>query len=274
MKKLLFGIVSVLSTFGLSAQEKANDTLKIKWRHSKIWIFDNKELIKKDSLKKQKKDFTHWAGIDVGISTLTTIDNKLKISEEQDTMQMNYFLDLNYGKSLFLSLNLLEKHVNLYKNYALILTGLGVEWSNYDFKRNITLNPNASYISASNTVIAPSNMKFSVNKLKATYLKIPLIVELNSNTKNPDRSFHISGGMEFAYRISTKTKQVYELNGYEYKVKRRDDYHLADFKYSSVLRLGYGNYFTLFANYSLSELFERDNGPHIYPFTAGISLSF
>src|SRR5438552_1491903 len=99
------------------AQErKENDTLKIKWKGSKIWIFDDKQLAKRDSVKKDKKkskNFTHWGGLDFGVCMLTTVDNKFKLSDEKDTTRMNNFLDLNYGKSVFFSLNLLEKSIRV-----------------------------------------------------------------------------------------------------------------------------------------------------------------
>jgi hypothetical protein len=284
MKKIFLLTIAVISMLGASAQKdslKGNpnpkqDTMKIKWKSSRIWIFDDPEVkvtvdtAKREPSKPKKKDFAHWGGVDLGLSMLTTIDNKLKLSDEIDTTQMNYFLDLDRGKSWFFSLNLFEKNIRLYKNNLNIVTGLGVEWNNYSFKKNITLNPEAAYISASNTIVNDS-LKYSKNKLVVTYVKAPLLLEFNTNSKNPKKSFHISGGMEFAYKLGSKTKQEYEIDGYKVRSKQRDDYHLADFKYSSVLRVGYGGV-TVFANYGLSQLFEKNNGPTLFPFTAGISF--
>ncbi len=279
MKKIILLTIAAISALGVAAQEKENDTLKIKWKSSKIWIFDETPVVKADTTPKlpslpDKKEFIHWGGFDLGVSMLTTIDNKFKLSDEVDTTQMNTFLDLNYSKSLFFSLNLMEKNFRLYKNYVNLVTGLGVEWNSYNFKKNITLNADASYISASNTVVAPDSIKYSKNKLRATYLKVPLLIELNTNNSNPKRSFHISGGLEFAYKIASSTKQKYEINGYDFKSKRRDDYHLADFKYASVVRVGYGDFFTVFANYGLSDLFESNKGPDVFPLSAGITIDF
>lgn len=286
MKKLLLPAIILISCIGLFAQEtkipqqpKENDTLKIKWKGSRIWIFDDQPAAKLDSSKNEpkkysKKEFAHWGGLDFGVSMLTTVDNQLKLSRESDTMQMNNFLDLNYGKSLYFSLNLFEKNFRVYKNYVNIVTGLGFEWNNYNFKNKITLDPNADYISASNTTLAPDSIKFSKNKLKVSYVKVPLLLELNTNSENPDKSFHIAGGIEVGYKLGSKTKQVYEIDGYEFKVKQRAEYHLADIKYCTTVRVGYGDYFTLFANYGLSQLFEKDKGPDVYPLTAGLSINF
>ena len=283
MKKI-FTIITMMTFVTLSGveafaqeQHKDDDTLKIRWKGSRVWIFEDKAIAKIDSVKKDKKkkdDFTHWGGVDFGVSMLTTAKNQLKLPQEQDTTQMNYFLDLNYGKSLFFSLNLLEKNIKLYKNYVNIVTGLGFEWNSYNFKNKITLAQNAPYISASNTSVAPDSVSYSKNKLKVAYIKAPLLLELNTNTNNSDKSFHIAGGIELGYKIGSRTKQVYELGGYDYKIKRKEDYSLADFKYSAVVRAGYGDYFTVFANYGLSELFAKDKGPQVFPLTAGISFTF
>lgn len=274
----LFGVATALS-LGVYAQENKNDTTKIKWFGTKtrVWIFEDTSAVKPDTLKNisgkpAKKEFTHWGGIDLGISMLTTFDNKLILSDEIDTTQMNNFLELNYSRSLFFSLNAIEKNFRIYKNHVMLVTGLGIEWNTYNFKKNITLDAEAPYISASNTTVAPDSIKYLKNKLKVAYLKMPLLIQLNTNSKNPKRSFHISGGIEVAYKIGSRTKQKYEINGYEIKSNRRDDYHLADFKYHSVVRIGYGDYFTLFLNYGLSDLFESNKGPDLFPLTAGISI--
>ena len=73
------------------------------------------------------------------------------------------------------------------------------------------------------------------------------------------------------YRLGSKTKQKYEENDKTQKVKDRNDYNLNDFRLNAVVRLGYGD-FTVFASYSLTELFEDNKGPELYPFTVGISL--
>ena len=44
-----------------------------------------------------------------------------------------------------------------------------------------------------------------------------------------------------------------------------------DFRFNAVARVGYGD-FTLFAAYSLTPMFDKDDGPEIYPFTVGISM--
>lgn len=277
--KITLLTIATLSALSLCAQEKSGDTLKIKWKESRIWIFDDVKpaadtaAAQKNKEEKKDKDFTHWAGIDIGVNTLTTVKNQFSLAQEDDSMQLNMFLDLNYSRSLYFSLNLFQKNIHLYKNYLNLVTGLGFEWNNYNFKQNITLDPDADYVSASNTITS-DDIAYKKNKLKISYVKVPVLLEINTNNNDPKKSFHISGGLEFAYKMNSRTKQVYEINGNDFKIKRTDDYHLADLKYSSVLRIGYGDYFTVFGNYALSELFDKNKGPEVYPITAGIAFTF
>lgn len=278
MKKIfLFAIISVIA-FKLKAQHHDDDTLKIKWKNSRIWIFDDKTS-KADSAatkeKKEHKNFTHWGGFDIGLCMLTTADNQFKISNN-DIYNTNKFLELKYNRSWYFSLNLFEKNIRLYKNYAYLITGLGVEWDSYSFKNNIILNSDSSHTNdASVSIDTNSSHKYIKNQLKAAYIKIPLMIEFNTNNSDARKSFHLAAGMEFGYKIDSWTKQIYETSGYTVQVKKHADYNLANFKYGVAVRAGYGG-FTLFANYALSPLFDKDRGPEIpvYPLSAGLAITF
>jgi hypothetical protein len=74
-------------------------------------------------------------------------------------------------------------------------------------------------------------------------------------------------------RIGSHTKQVYEVNGNEFKEKKREDYHLSPFSYGLTARVGYNN-LGVFVDYSLSSLFEDNQGPELNPWSAGISFAF
>lgn len=278
MKKIF--LLTVITPFIIEArafaQENHNeDTLKLKWKGSRIWIFEDK----KDSVKKEKKkndNFTHWGGFDIGICALTTAENQFQIPESDDAYNINYFLDLKYPRSWYFSLNMLEQNIRLYKNYLYLVTGLGAEWNSYNFRTNIILNPDSAVINAATVFMdTASDAKYIKNQLKATYIKIPLLFEFNTNNSNAKKSFHIAGGMEFGYRINSWTKRKYEQGGYTLKAKRNDDYNLSAFKYGIAIRAGYGN-FTLFANYLLSPLFDKEKGPElpIYPLSAGFAVNF
>ncbi|MBI4946664.1 MAG: outer membrane beta-barrel protein [Bacteroidetes bacterium] len=280
MKNILLLVIAIISAFVLQAQDKNEDTTKIKWLNGKkIWIFKDKEIAQKDSIRKEKKkgaNFTHWRGFDVGICALSTAKNKFQIPVNDDVYNINYFLNLKYNRSWYFSFNPLEKSIHLYKNYINIITGLGIEWNSYNFRSNILLTSDSSHINATTIQMdTMPNVKYIKNQLKASYIKIPLIIELNTNNSNADKSFHLAAGMEFGYKIGSWTKRKYEQERTTYKAKFHDDYNLSAFKYGVVVRAGYGG-FTLFANYSLSPLFDKNKGPEIeiYPLSMGIAFSF
>jgi hypothetical protein len=215
---------------------------------------------KKDK-KYDKDDFKHWSGIDLGVNGYLNAKNKLEMPSGYD------FLELDYSRSINVSVNFLEKDIHIYKNYVRIVTGLGLEFSNYRFKNNITLNPDTSYITAT----TDSMIDYSKNKLKTTFINLPLLLEFHTH-KNPKKAVHIAGGVILGYKLGSKTKQEFEIEDREYKLKIKDDYNLSPFRYSATVRAGYGN-FTVFANYALAPLFEKNKGPKLYPFTAGVAMN-
>ena len=114
-------------------------------------------------------------------------------------------------------------------------------------------------------------MTYKKNSLNVSYIKVPLMLEINTS-KNPDNNFHIAGGIEFAYRIHSVTKQKFDVDDHHYKVKQRDDFNIEPFRYSAVVRVGYNNV-SVFANYGLNRMFQKDKGPQEYPFSLGVTIS-
>ncbi len=252
-----------------NGDETASDTTKFKLGNKKYMIigegdekFDYKKRFdKKDSTKKHKRDFKHWNGLEIGVNGLMDYKNNINLPPGAS------FLELDYLKSLQFGLNLFEKDFHIYKNYVNIVTGFGFDFNHYAFQKNITLNGDTSYLSAS----TDPTIDFKKNKLNVSYIKIPLMLEFNTS-KKPNRNLHIAVGWEFAYRIYAVTKQKYDANDKHYNIKQNDDFNLEPFRYSAVARVGY-NKLTLFANYGLNRLFKKDKGPQVYPFTIGVTLT-
>jgi hypothetical protein len=244
------------------------DTTKVNIGKKQVVIINDDEDNDHDKDKKKKKyhhdkdDFKHWSGIDLGVNGYLNSDNGL-------SMPSGYsFLDLDYARSLNVSLNFLEKDIHLYRNYANIVTGLGIEFGNYGFKNDITLQHNSPVVAAT----WDSTINYSKNKLRTTFINLPVMLEFNTSA-NARKAVHLAGGVIFGYKLGSKTKQEFELNGREYEIKTKDDFNLSPFRYSATVRAGYGG-FTIFANYALSTLFQKGEGPKLYPFTAGIALNF
>lgn len=241
------------------------DTTRINLKRVKVLIIEKDDEEKTDTGRaKSKKDDhdgnRHWAGLYLGVNGFLTPQNSLNLPAKAG------FMDLNYAKSLHFAFNFLEKDIHLHKDYAMLVTGLGVDFNAYALKNNITLQKsNNSVFGLTDTI-----NKFTRNKLKTTFVNVPLLLAFNTNS-DPDKGFHIAAGMIFGYAISTKTKQRYDLGGDEINSKIKDDYFINPFRYSATMQVGYGD-FNLYASYALNPLFKGAKGPELYPFTVGIRL--
>ena len=54
-------------------------------------------------------------------------------------------------------------------------------------------------------------------------------------------------------------------------VKNHNSFYLQPFKFDATVRFGYG-IINLFVNYQLNTMFQKDRGPELYAWTAGITL--
>ncbi len=258
------GVGSVRESKSGNGEETASDTTKIKWGKRDYTIIGkgNDDDDKDDnSSKSSNGNFKYWKGFSVGVNGY--LGHKANL----DIPAPGAFLELNYAKSIQFSINAFQKNFHMYKNHVNIYTGLGIDFNHYALENNVTLKPNVPYLTAT----IDSTIDYKKNTLNITYLKVPLMLEINTG-KNPNHNFHIAFGAELDYRIHAVTKQSYEQNDKKIQVKHRDDYNLEPFSYSAVARVGYNN-ISIYANYGFSRLFKKDKGPQVYPFAVGITVT-
>jgi hypothetical protein len=159
-------------------------------------------------------------------------------------------------------------NIGIVKKYVGITTGLGLQFNNYRLNSNNRLIGDSAKLTYFTDTI-----KYKKNKLMATYLTLPLILEFQVPVNHKKDWIHLGVGAVGSLRMGTHTKQVFDLNGEQNKEKQRDDFHLSTFQYGLTGRLGYNNT-SIFVNYSLSSLLKTGEGPELYPWSAGISFSF
>lgn len=237
--------------------------------------------------KTKKRKFNgHWAGLDLGINAYLTRDHNMKFPPEDE------YMDLRMEKSVQVGLNIYEQNVALSRNQEWgMLTGIGLLWNNYRFRRPVTL------LSDSSALIGLIDQDISVkkSKLAITYLQVPLLFEWQNQTIRKKHSFHVNIGIVLGVRLWSWQKKYYnELNKdymlaqydpesgkyiskYEKtspgqnKLRNNDDFHLQPFKADASLRIGWG-FIKLFATYNLVPMFRQDKGPELNQFSAGISV--
>lgn len=205
----------------------------------------------------------HWSGFEFGMNTFFNSDGKMELPDNAKVME------LNSGKSWAFHWNFIQVNAGLFRNHVGIVTGLGLNLNNYNFTNPITLN---SKDSAYTFFSYDSTANYKKNKLFAGYLTLPLLVEFQLHKKNrpAKTSFFFSGGVIGSVKVASKQKQILSDN---HIFVNKNDFNLAPLKLDATARIG-NDTFTLFANYSITSLFENNKGPVLYPFTVGLGFVF
>lgn len=235
--------------------------ISIRCRNYTIIKYEADSLCAEDREKGNSKDaLTYFAGFDLGVNGFVSPSNSLSLGDQYKGFE------LDYAKSLSATWNFMERKLSFGPKHSGIYTGASINWNTYAFRNNYRmLSTSDSTFMQLDTV-----RSYTKNKLHATYLEVPLMLEFNTSADHY-KSFHIAVGMIGGWKIGSNIKTHYEQEGENIRNKVRGHYNLNPFKYAAALRMGYGR-FTMFATYSLSTLFERGRGPEVYPFQVGINL--
>ncbi|MGL4597612.1 MAG: head GIN domain-containing protein [Bacteroidia bacterium] len=246
-------------------ESSSSDTTRLRIAGHDVTIAGDDDDDERSSREKKSNDesFETWAGLDFGVCGYLSGDNSVTLPQGFESME------LNYGKSYVFGWNIWQKNIHVYRNNINIVTGIGLTWYHYNFKKSVTLLPNQTFATFSN-----DSFNYSKNRLNTCYVNVPLMLEFNTNNSDADRSFHIGAGMMVGYNVfNNKIKQKYELDGRKYKNTVKNSYNVNPFRFDAVARIGFGDY-TIFGSYNLATLFENGKGPRVFPFTAGLHLDF
>ncbi len=212
---------------------------------------------------KMKKRYNgHWAGIEFGFTNFMNNSMETLSDDELD------FMKLNSEKSWSIKLNLLEFNIPFISKRLGLTTGMGFEFNTWSLYNNVDIYEDENNIMV-DSLVDKADKDFKRNRLNATYLTIPLILEFQLPTRR--HKFYIGAGIEGSVRLWSQKSQKYFINNVKYRDRVSDDFQITPFRYSATVRIGYGP-IGLFANYSLEPLFRSGHGPELYPFTVGLRL--
>jgi len=234
--------------------------------------------------KKKQKYNGHWAGFDLGFNGYVTSDFDMNFSPKDD------YLNINTARSLMVNLNPFELNVNICRNHFGFTTGLGFQLNNYYFTGNYVMIKDSAQLVAYKVQDQEGNyVTLKQNKMFNSYLTLPVLFEYQTNACRRLNSFHLTLGVIGGVRIGTYTKQVYSdpdetyylvdnrgvrVATYEVEhhvVRTYGAYHLAPFKLDATLRIGW-SHLNLWATCSITQMFQKDKGPEVYPLNIGITL--
>ena len=147
----------------------------------------------------------------------------------------------------------------------------------------------------SNYFVGAYNQGVSVRKSKivTNFITVPVLFEIQDKNNNPRTKYrwHVNVGAIFGVRVHAHQKTYFNEQNKDYqlvnpvdgeviasstspsysKVKVHDSFYMRPFKVDASLRVGWG-WINLYANVSLTEMFNSGKGPKQYPFSVGIML--
>jgi hypothetical protein len=217
-----------------------------------------------DKGDKKSKFKGHWAGFSFGPNNYVDKDNSLVRTSD------NEFLDLNTGKSWNLNFNFTQYSFPVIKDRAGLVTGMGIEWSNYHFANNNTIIKGGN---PGKIVADTLNFDLIKNRFQTTYLTVPLMAEIQLFGKERKDRLYLSAGIIAGIKLFSNTKIKYYEGNSKQKSKIKGDYYLNPLRYGLTAHVGY-KMLELYANYYITPLFIEKRGSELHPVAAGLVMSF
>lgn len=215
-----------------------------------------------NTLKTGLSKRANWSGIDVGVNMLFTPDWNTNFS---DTPHLNF----DPAKSWTFNINFFEHFFSLYKDNVGIVTGLGVNISHYGYRGNYTVNYDADSIFG----FVDQSRSYSRNRLRASYLQVPLLFQFNLGSKGED-NFSLAMGVVGGIRVGSRLRQKFVQNNESFDIKeKRGQYFFNSFKADATVRLGYGDW-GAFASYNLVPLFDQNVVSPVHNLSFGLMFNF
>jgi len=254
--------ITRLKDLSVTDDKSEGDTTYINLRKRKILIVENSDGIHVKSSDNADEAFKHWRGFSMAVNGYMGAGGGITLPKH------NRYMDLDYRHSFNLQFNIIERQFNIVKNYFKIVTGFGFDYHMYELANKTSLNADSSYTSG--MIDSTNQYSYKKNRLRCTYLQVPLLLEFNTSN-DPHKTFHIAFGVVGQFLISSRTKQVLMEGKDETTHVRKDNYNMSPFAAKALVNLGYRSW-TFFAEYSLTPLFQSGKGPELYPFTAGLRV--
>ncbi len=246
----------VLGSRGISVVEGDEGTV--------VKVMEMDEVSNYKSKKHKKRFRAHWAGIEVGLNNYVTPDFSMTLPLEER------YMDLNTGKSWNWNVNFFDYGFGLGTDKVGIVSGLGVEFINYNFdgQNSIRKNPDTG---VTEEYVPDYAGNITKSKMNITYLTAPLLLEFQIPA--PKSRIYISAGVIGGLKLWSNTKMKYTVSGEKSKEKAKGDYNLSPLRWGFTARVGY-RALGFYANYYMTSLFKTDMGPELYPFAVGLAFTF
>ncbi|RWY55437.1 outer membrane beta-barrel protein [Mucilaginibacter gilvus] len=263
MKSIIFTLIICFAAATLFAQ---TDTIKT--RHTEGGDADTIIIIKSKKKHKYKfgigkdvaevninndqKDTTYTASKEPGFSmglTFTRFDIGLTTLNDNGSFKLspqNQFLNYRSWRSSSIGFDVLQVSYRFSSTFRIYTSG-GFDWLNLRLRERGTILRDQDVLT-----FVPDDIKYSKNRLSASYLRIPIALDFRTHDDADGRRFHFITGVDMGLLLSSSLLQESDVNGDQ---KRNGDYHFTKFRYGPFVRVGYGG-IGVFARYYVNDMFD------------------
>lgn len=214
----------------------------------------------------------HWAGIDFGVNLM--LDNTFKRNFDGNTQFKNSVLT-----SYNFRLNFIDHKFVITEEKLGVTIGAGYNHNSYDLIKNFNIKETFDKTTNDKKVVESfDSLNYTYNKIRASYLQIPLLIEYTPNKNN-----WLSIGILAGYRFGSSTKNLFEYQKVQYITKTKGDFNLNTFQCDAILRFGYkslGGYLTysLIPVFNNNDIYDMNNIKNkittINPIAFGLSFNY
>ena len=197
--------------------------------------------------------------LDLGVSTYISSDNGFSLPVE-----LNY-LEQRLAKSTNVNIGLVRHRIDFRKRHVSFDYGLSINSMKYYFENEFIAVGDADSFEES-LIFIPEQV--NKNRLMTNYLTLPMGFSYRSEPHDFSRSFHLSLGAYVGFLMNSNFKYKVEGQG---KVKIKDDFGLTKFVSGLQARIGFGP-FSLYCQYALNNMFQKNEGPELRQFNVGLSV--
>ncbi len=203
----------------------------------------------------------HWSGFEIGFNNYG-YENSMSLPETIS------YMTLDENRSINFNLNFSQLDIGFTRHFG-IVTGLGVNWSNYRFDKG-----NSIIVGADGNIselIPGGSIPVKKSKFSILYLNVPAMLEVQIPAGYRSH-LNLAAGVIGSLKLNAWTKIVYEDGE---KIRNNGNYNLNLLRGGVTARVGYQN-FMIYGTYFLTPWFRELQGPGGYnlePFEIGLAFT-
>jgi len=270
-------IPEIPETHETSEVEEEGDTTRIKWGNNTMEVIEKDDdveiLTYSDSKLKTASSGNQtislfqqgrnrvFNGFEFGFSTISYTENEL----DTDVPAGLEWTEVNTANSINWALNFLEADIRIINEYVKFSTGLGYNVKNFSLRNDSTVTKINDQV-----IGIDEGLDYERNRLRTAYITVPAIIHFHTN-KNPEKAFHIGAGVVGGMQVFQTYKTKTHVDGQKFKTKTTGSWNTNSFILDAKAMIGFAGV-NVYANYSLTPLFEDNRGPEMYPVSFGISF--